>query len=203
MWPTYPINGALELEDLSLEALEAEAVSFWRSLGFRRIGISRWFGLAANPAHTSHKLSAQADYNPPQKNRTQDALHDSIQKLLSRKPPQPQGFDTINECFNFQISIDDSLVTFMQSHLHTHGASHPSWSSVDKNGDTVGHLGAKWPKVLDWLLNQPLNSANSLFSIRNHHGETPADTYESLLKELRVSRKIMTYTKHVSDEFRG
>lgn len=210
VWPTYLNNGDLEQHDLSPEALEvyaetseAEAVSFWRSLGFRRIGTSRWFALAANPAHPSHKLSAQADYNPPQKNSTQDALHDSIQTIVSRKPPKPQGFDITNEFFHFQISIDDSLVTLMQSHLHTHGATHPSWLSVDKNGDTVGHLGTKWPKLLEWLLNQPLYSANSLFSIRNHQGETPADTYESLLKELRVSRKIMNYTEHVSDGFRG
>ena len=35
--------------------------SFWRSLGFRRIGTSSWFGLASDSAHPGHLLSPQSD----------------------------------------------------------------------------------------------------------------------------------------------
>ena len=210
VWPTFLNDGETELNDLSPEALEvdfetskAEAISFWRSLGFRRIGTSRWFALAANPAHPSHKLSAQADYNPPQKNATQNAFHNSIQVIINRKPPNPEGFDTRKEAIEFRMSTEICLVAFVQSHLHAHGATHPSWSSVDKDGNTIAHLAVSWPELLEWLLAQPLYTANYLFAIRNHQGETPVEIFESPLKDRRVRRRFMNYIEHISDEFRG
>lgn len=206
VWPTFLNNGDSELDvpspkafEVHFETSKAEAISFWRSLGFRRIGTSRWFALAADPAHPSHKLSAEADYNPPQKNSTQDAFHDSIQAIISRKQPKPEGFDTRKK----DLEFDHCLVTLMQSHLLAHGATHPSWSSVDNDGNTIAHLAIEWPELLKWLLAQPLYTANSLFTIRNNQGETPAEIWESPLKDQRVRRRFMSYIEHMSDEFRG
>lgn len=93
----------------------------------------------------------------------------------------------------------------MLSHLHVHGASHPSWSPVDKNGNTIGHLGVQWPKLREWVLAQALYIANSVLDIRNHQGETPAEEYGSLVKKQRACRTsiFLNYTEHLSDEFRG
>lgn len=181
VWPEFFNEDHSELHNLSPEALEVhietskvEAESFWRSLGFRRIGTSRWFALAANPAHPSHKLSAEADYNPPQKNSTQNAFHNSIQAIISRKLPKLEGFfDTQKD----DAELDQCLVTLVQSHFHAHGAIHPSWTSVDKDGNTIAHLAVEWPELLKWLLAQPLYTANSLFTIRNHQGKTPAEIF--------------------------
>jgi GNAT superfamily N-acetyltransferase len=41
------------------------AIAFWRSVGFRRIGSSKWFGLASAVDHSYHSLSASEDYDPP------------------------------------------------------------------------------------------------------------------------------------------
>ena len=42
-----------------------------------------------------------------------------------------------------------------------------------------------------------------LYKIRNHEGETPAELFESTLKEQRVRSSTMGYKTDVSDEFQG
>jgi len=40
------------------------AVKFYRSQGFRRIGLSKWFGLALDPEHKSHQIPMEDDLDP-------------------------------------------------------------------------------------------------------------------------------------------
>jgi GNAT superfamily N-acetyltransferase len=54
-----------ELDRLLLQD-EKIATEFYRSLGFRRIGSSTWFGLASDPNHPSHSVPISGDYDPPQ-----------------------------------------------------------------------------------------------------------------------------------------
>jgi GNAT superfamily N-acetyltransferase len=43
------------------------AVRFYRSVGFRRVGYSKWFCLAVDPEHVSHRIAPEDDLNPPVK----------------------------------------------------------------------------------------------------------------------------------------
>lgn len=200
----------VEFEALSPEAREqyyenskTVAIAFWRSLGFRRIGSSSWFGLAARANHPSRQLSAQDDYNPPPKNPTQDPIHDAIQTAIQRKPPNPLGFASREEALQSFLAINDNLVTILEKHLRSHPETHPSWKSPDKYGNTIAHIGVRWPKALEWLLDRPMYINQGLYKIRNHEGETPAELFESSLKEQRVLSRTMNYAKDVSDEFQG
>jgi hypothetical protein len=43
---------------------KAEAVAFWRAMGFRRIGSSQWFCYAMDPEHLSCHLAIEDDFDP-------------------------------------------------------------------------------------------------------------------------------------------
>ena len=43
------------------------AVRFYRSVGFRRVGYTKWFCLAMDPEHVSHRIAPEDDLNPPVK----------------------------------------------------------------------------------------------------------------------------------------
>ena len=206
VWPEFSISQYPHLDNISPEALKAYletgnagAQSFWRSLGFRRIGTSRWFALAENPYHVSHILPAENDYKPPQKIPTQNPFLNSIHATISLKQLNPEGFGTQSEA----AELDSFLVNTVQGHFSDHGASHPSWTSVDKDGNTIAHLATEWPGLLKWLLAQPLYTANCLFTIRNNKGDTPAEMFESVLKDRRVRRRLRRSVEHMSDWFRG
>lgn len=186
-----------------IENSKTVAIAFWRSLGFRRIGSSSWFGLAAIADHPSHQLSAQDDYNPPSKNPTQDPIHDITQTAIERAPPHRIGFTSRQEALRNFLAINDSLITILENHLRSHPETHPSWKSPDKDGNTIAHVGVRWPKALEWLLDRPMYINQGLYRIRNHEGETPAELFESPLKEQRVRCSTMGYTIDVSDEFQG
>lgn len=213
VWPTHLNTGGMqraELENLSPEAREqyfenskAAAIAFWRSLGFRRIGSSSWFGLAASADHPSRQLSAQDDYNPPPKNATQDPIHNAIQTAIQRKPPNPLGFASQEEALQSFLAINDTLVSILEKHLRSHPETHPSWKSPDKEGNTIAHIGVRWPKSLEWLLDRPMYINQGLYKIRNHQGETPAELFESTLKDQRVRSRTMNYSEDVSDQFQG
>jgi len=38
-----------------------KAVRFYRSMGFRRIGLSKWFGLAMDKEHASRRIAVEDD----------------------------------------------------------------------------------------------------------------------------------------------
>ncbi|KAF7955213.1 uncharacterized protein EAE97_000472 [Botrytis byssoidea] len=46
------------------QALDS-AIAFYRSLGFRRIGSSSYFGFSVDPKHKAHSINVHADYDPP------------------------------------------------------------------------------------------------------------------------------------------
>jgi len=61
-------NFAAELKDKTEEEKEAiekgeydNAVDFYRAFGFRRIGVSKWFGFALDEEHPSRKVRVEDD----------------------------------------------------------------------------------------------------------------------------------------------
>lgn len=66
------------------EALHAKhldiAVSFWRFLGFRRIGASACFGLPTDLTHKAHEISIINDYDPPEEKDDAEVEDDAEEK---------------------------------------------------------------------------------------------------------------------------
>ncbi|KAL8724806.1 MAG: hypothetical protein Q9181_006661 [Wetmoreana brouardii] len=69
-----------EAREPYLEGLQLASDHFWRACGFRRIGISFFFGLAKDPAHPSHTLAAPAD---PRRRK----IHQSLKMSKGQQQP--------------------------------------------------------------------------------------------------------------------
>ena len=59
-------EGKTDEEKVKIEKKAYEdAVNFYRAHGFRRIGLSRWFGYALDPEHASRRIPSEDDLDPP------------------------------------------------------------------------------------------------------------------------------------------
>lgn len=125
-------------------------------------------------------------------------IHDAIYKVNHPKPDDPCFSNAAKNPAEF---LDEALVSFLESHLSSHPPSDPTWKTLDKRENTILHLLVDKPEALTWILDRDLDVR--LHEIRNHEGETPAETLQSALEEMRVKRGFMTVTIHVSDEFQG
>ena len=112
------------------------------------------------------------------------------------------GFATREAALQTFLAINHTLV-HLEKHLRSHPENHSSWKSPDKDGNTIAHIGVRWPKALEWLLEWPMYINQGLYKIWNHEGETPAELLESTLKEQRVRSRTMNYTTDISDHFQG
>lgn len=174
--------GALDRDD-SENQEEDSPERFWRSLGFRRIGSSCWFGLASNPDHPGHCLAAADDYNlPPFLPQTPSP---EMEQLLMNRP-QLSDVDYLGELRRIfeSAAIDD-----------------PRWKSTDLRGNTLLHIAAMEdkPVTAQWILGR----AKGLHEQRNAEGETPLDTLLEKLEAVRTIRRIFLMTEDISDGFTG
>ena len=172
-----------ELESL-LQQDRQTAISFYRSLGFRRIGSSDWFGLASDPNHLSHSLPAIRDFDPtpPQHPPLDERLHGALEADME----------------------DADLLAALEKLLETCPDTDPGWLGTDDRGNTVLHtaaIGGK-PKTLDWMLTKPFGTKMQTF--RNDNGNTPLDALLFRLEETRTHRGDAFFkVEHVSDSFEG
>lgn len=156
---------------------------FWRSLGFRRIGSSSWFGLASDPEHSCHHLAADDDYEIPEVRSS--VLDPEVEWRLK----------------NALESTDDDYVEVLSQVFNDVAGDDPRWTSSDANGNTVLHLAAAKikPKSVQWILSR----AKVLFHHRNSQGETPLDALLANLEDSRTTRRIKVLTEDISDQFAG
>ncbi|KAJ6112318.1 hypothetical protein N7523_008379 [Penicillium sp. IBT 18751x] len=175
-----------EVHNKELSELAAMDISksFWRSLGFRRIGSSSWFGLASDPEHPCHHLAAESDYEIP-------ALSSSmLDTELERK------MKIALEC-----SSDNDFVHFLSQVWGDAAGDDPRWTSTDADGNTVLHLAATniKPNSIQWILRRD----KVLLHQRNTHGETPLDALLASLEDSRTTRRFNALTEDISDQFSG
>ncbi|KAN0083849.1 hypothetical protein V8E54_002937 [Elaphomyces granulatus] len=171
----------LDREDLEQE--EGIPERFWRSLGFRRIGSSCWFGLASDPDHPNHRLAAADDYNlpalPPQ------TSYPEMEYLLKSRP-KLSDIDYVGELSRiFESAATDD----------------PRWKSTGLDGNTVLHVAAieNKPASAQWILGR----TKELHQQRNAQGETPLDAMLTNLEDTRTTLCMNILTQDVSDEFTG
>lgn len=173
-------------EDVKKVELEHQDVAeqFFRSLGFRRVGSSKWLALASDPEHASYCLCAADDFELP--SRTPCTI-----------PPE------MVEVFGDAVSNleDEAYCNKLLKVLGSQSPNDAVWHTVDSSGNSILHLAAKNSKPLTVKAIVTRNS--SLLELRNDQGETPLDSLQSHLEDVRTRRKHGMITISTSDNFQG
>ncbi|RPA85161.1 hypothetical protein BJ508DRAFT_322990 [Ascobolus immersus RN42] len=167
-----------------------EVVSFWRSVGFRRIGPTCWFGYPLDSNHQVRKLAAGDDYDPP---TVIDDLGDECGETLEMEPDLPEaGISSFFEQkanrrkareqrkyplhFASRTLPDAELVR-----CFAEASSDTDWKKQDAHWDTVLHVVAKrvLSKSIRWLLLCHPDQMQELLFHRNALGYTPIEALEA------------------------
>ena len=175
-------EGASDIQIKKVELLhQATAESFFRSLGFRRVGSSTWLALASSPEHPCHSLDAAADFEMP----------DIPPRLLSS-----QQTELFESCSGMK---DQDLLPHLQKKLGD--KFNPLWSTINDKGNTILHCSAIASKntTASWILDM----RPDLKEWRNNKGETALDALLDLCETKRTQRQQNAATLSVSDEFKG
>jgi len=150
------------------EAHKIASKSFFRPLGFRRIGLSRWFAFTDTPDHPSHRIPATDDCELPEPPARipLSTIDPDIEKLWELE--NADGIEYLNRTLR-DVTLDDSR-----------------WQSADKNGNTLLHLAASKsnPAVVKWLMNR----AAFLAGQRNNEGYTPE---EAILVQMEKNQNYL------------
>jgi hypothetical protein len=97
------------------------AISFWRSVGFRRIGSSPFFALAASVDHPCLELKAADDYDPPELGL--ETPLESYQAKLDKKRTQREGLHIADQFKGFNDDEVARLATLR-------GVADPTWAQL-------------------------------------------------------------------------
>jgi ribosomal protein S18 acetylase RimI-like enzyme len=194
-WPTLlntremraEMDGKTDAENDAIFQHEQDiSIRFFRSMGFRRIGSTHWFGLASDPNHPSQLLAARDDYNP-----IASHIHvpDSELELLQK---------------NLAELEDIECVQMLEQAIQKTPATEQYWVSTDMHGNTLLHTAAVNLKSssVDWIMNRDFGP--HLLGIRNNEGDTPLEALLIKLELIRIQRKVnANLTAHISDRFEG
>ncbi|KAF2241528.1 hypothetical protein BU26DRAFT_525043 [Trematosphaeria pertusa] len=199
------------------------AIAFWRSVGFRRIGSSGWFGLASAVDHPCHSLSASEDYDPPvPPNRMlypamgslladiaamedNEALERVKQAFRDAPIPPNQTCDPAMESLLIDIATkeDNECVEKLQQVFEHLPINDPRCEARDDDGNTVLHIAAikLKPKSVKWIMERN----TQLISTRNGEQETSLEALQSQLEIQRTRRgsNYLSAIVPVSDQFEG
>jgi hypothetical protein len=161
--------------------LEVTATRFWRSVGFRRVGSSSWFALAADASHPAHNLPAEKDFELPDV-----AQRGTLATLYAQNGTQ-----------NAEITNRNTFLANVSRILEGLSNQGARWYSTNDQGETVLHLAvrARDASAIAWILERNPR----LSECRNLEGESPPD---ALLAALERSRRGQTSIS-ASDIFMG
>ncbi|MCJ1384790.1 hypothetical protein MMC17_007908 [Xylographa soralifera] len=182
----------------------ASVVSFWRAMGFRRIGTTQWFCLAADVGHPAAKLSAQDDFNLPERiiSFSPLPLHDALDAINNPKPREDNTRDFLEPELAVQRK-ESATLELLNGYLSSHSSTDIGLNTSDRDGNTLLHLLAKpdMLKPLQWVFQRL--SYTCLLNIRNHEGDTPAEALASKLEKKRTQLQFNMMVIHVADRFQG
>ncbi|OKL58029.1 hypothetical protein UA08_06455 [Talaromyces atroroseus] len=159
------------------------ALQFWRRLGFRRIGSSRWLGYTPDRNHPSHQIDPEQDFDLPSFKPSSFTL-----EMNSLAMALPTIDDT--ECLRRLKDI------FVDIHLDD-----ITWEARNDNGDTLLHLVSCSSKIecTRWLMFSNPKLCHAL----NADGSTPLDAMEESMNKNRRIDQYMAKRTDISDRFSG
>ncbi|KAH7152819.1 hypothetical protein EDB81DRAFT_881777 [Dactylonectria macrodidyma] len=158
---------------------------FFRSLGFRRVGTSRWLAFADSGDHPSrflHRMSDIAIFGySTHPGVVSHEIHAIMGILLDATKTDSQCVRQIKQIIR---RMDRRVV-----------------SSTDSKGNSILHIAAlsRRPKVVAYIRSQ----FDYMTTARNMEGYTPVQALHSALDTRRTIRALPTVTKVVSDSFQG
>ncbi|KAL2194688.1 hypothetical protein P885DRAFT_42431 [Corynascus similis CBS 632.67] len=159
-------------------------VRFFRSLQFRRVGLTGWFALARDEQHMSRQLPSDRDVDPI--------------------PDDPSDSDDDSDPDLILVLEDSDALKLLQEFTKDDAAHELDVEATDGRGDTVMHVAAKSrkPICLSWIWNR--QNGTSLSSRRNHEGYTPLEALEARLEDQRVQEPFgWSRRKFIADKFDG
>ncbi|KAJ5725226.1 uncharacterized protein N7483_006583 [Penicillium malachiteum] len=186
---------------------EAVATDFWRSCGFRRIGVSDCFAFSFIPDHPSHALAAASDFNP-RRSKARDLENEELRVIY--EIDCSTGTSTLRmERLRNALPLHHAALTLTDEELKaffiTHIDDKIGWDRVTNSEATLLHLTACEFKPLSaqWLL-EKIHDAESWKTARDIDGHTPFEELQEKLKKMRTQSKCgLRRIKNVSDQFDG
>lgn len=179
--PGY-LTSEVRSSEESPEKHEAIAQSFWKSLGFRRVGTSSWLAFTDLVEHPSRQLEAGQDQEPQE--RSGDDVISPILEELYQKLDDPETDE--KDCIsNVQAVLSNGLES----------------QKCGFDGHTLLHMTALCRK--SELVKLILAAAPQAATLRNSKGYTAAEALQRDLDDQRTRRKMMQMTLVVSDKFSG
>ncbi|KAK6610903.1 hypothetical protein H4I96_02501 [Botrytis cinerea] len=191
--PQYEGKSEPEQHEINSRAIDS-AISFHRSLGFRRIGASSYFGLSPDPNHKSHSLAIQDDFDPPKPPSTPAEEPELVGLEKLRKKLTPLNFAA--------VSLPD--VELLEFYKTFQIEDEKEWKQVDHLDNTLLHITACQFKLqsVQWLMDN-VNDKQSLTSARNIDGYTPLEALQYKLNVIRTRREHGIMTIVIADNFAG
>lgn len=205
------IRGKTKEEEQEIGArVHDNAVSFWRSLGFRRIGASDHFGLAKSPNHPARAILPTDDFDPAaedpevDEDPEQESYADcdvldenwksSLLKLLKDRLPLHHAALTLR---------DSKCVEFFRAWKKGENSA-DEWTKLGRRSNNVLHI-STWEfkaQTVRWLIDDS-GEGQALSLARNMEGYTPLEELESNLETKRTGRDRGMMALGTSDNFHG
>ncbi|CEL06575.1 hypothetical protein ASPCAL09748 [Aspergillus calidoustus] len=192
-----------EQHRINSEAHDA-AVSFFRSCGFRRLGISGCFAYSFQPNHPSRTLLVNDDVDPPfcavdeYEGFINPENGETMQSNMER-----YRLDSLKASHPFHHAAetlsDEDCLTFLKYHASSVGSALPN-----NTQSTLLHSIARAikPRSLQWIIDN-VQEARKWQSSRDMQGFTPIEALKEKLESSRSTRQVMLMTLIVSDQFKG
>lgn len=177
----------------------SDAISFYRSLGFRRIGASYCFDLASDPNHQAHKLLAVDDFDLPQGDAEENEpdTDDEAERTYEGFPLDPDKINWRLKLLQTRLPLHHATITLPDNEcvelfkkFKKTETFKDHWVKVDRFHNNVLHVAASalTVKVVQWLL-ENANNGQLLSASRNIKGYTPLEELESHLESERTILK--------------
>lgn len=178
----------MEMRAAQDTALE-DALAFWHSMGFRRVGTSSWLAWTDSPGHPSRQLAISEDcmWNRPGDTAASEPLPDEMQRVFRRL---------------FDAEVEEAKCIAELRKTSPQDFNDDQWQIVDHAGNTLLHIASVSfkPEVVSFLMSR----VPRLTALRKTLGHTALDTLKDQLECVRTRRSFGgELTVVASDKFQG
>jgi hypothetical protein len=206
---------------------------FFRTLHFRRVGVTDWLALARDEGHPSRQLLCHED--PDLINsQSYDSESDSedepvvcghpfnVDVIWSKNGQLPQNFTSRNgqannsydearivaqkhplHCAIKRLADEDALA-FLQSHTQHRMRDRFDLEATNGHGDTTLHIAAKYAKTACLIWIVDSPSGLRLLNMTNNARYTPLEAMQSKLDTKRIGKPFgFQRTEYLADRFDG